>query len=204
MTLTRFTKIAALAVGLAFAGYSLMPSLDNVAKVRQLLDLAMPLETEGGEARLQALSSIPDAARIIYPAQGAHRRTLMVLSDPTCPHCQSFHGEIPSLNEHGWEVQVLLAPRGGTQGEYWPASQSIWCARDRKAALEAHMAKTGDVPAAPVSECDTGGLLAIVTAAEQLGIERRPYLVLDDGTGIKGAVPADALEQFNPTTKSEH
>lgn len=197
MTLTRFTRLAVFAGTLVFIGYVMQPSMENVSRLREAFDIAMPFEAEGAEARLQALASIPDHDRVIYPAQGEKRHTLVVLSDPTCPHCQAFHGEIPKLNAKGWEVQVLIAPRGGPESEYWPASRSIWCAQDRKAALEAKMANTGGDLVAP--ECSTQGLAAIVTTAESLGIMRRPYLVLEAGQGIKGALPADAFAEIETT-----
>jgi len=197
MTLTRFTRLAVIAGTLVFIGYAMQPSMENVSRLREAFDIAIPFEADGAEARLQALTSIPDHDRVIYPTQGEKQHTLVVLSDPTCPHCQTFHGEIHKLNARGWDVQVLIAPRGGQDGEYWSASRSVWCAKDRKAALDAKMANTGSDLVSP--ECDTQGLAGIVKITESLGITRRPYLILEGGQGINGAMSVDSFDEIETT-----
>lgn len=204
MFLIRFTKLLTVAGALAFTAYALQPNLEKVAALRDVMDMAMPIEWQGQDIRLQALASIPEQDFILYPANGTPQRRVTIFSDPTCPHCQAMHAEIPKLNASGWEVRLLLAPRGGPDSEYWPASRAIWCAPKRQAALDAYMAGDRDSSEQASPECDLSGLAAIVAMTEKLGIKKRPYLVIEDGTGIQGALLAENLNQIpfnhkNPT-----
>ena len=119
--------------------------------------------------------------------------TVTVFTDVNCGYCRALHQQIEGFNKAGIAVQYVAWPREGvdtTAGRPTPTYKemsSVWCASDRKAALNAAM--TGHAPKAmacanPVKQQFNLGL--------QLGVTGTPTIFGSDGRMLGGYVDADA------------
>ena len=145
--------------------------------------------------RKRALAQVPESQRVIFaPAQP--RYTVTVFTDVNCGFCRALHEHIAALNKAGIAVEYLAWPREGvttTAGNLTPTYKemvSVWCAKDRKAALTA--ATKGRAPAAttcanPVQQQFDLGV--------KLGVSGTPTIVGPDGRILGGYVTPDQLLQ---------
>ncbi|WP_455233319.1 thioredoxin fold domain-containing protein [Geopseudomonas aromaticivorans] len=105
------------------------------------------------------------------------RGHIYLLSDATCPFSREMHKQVPSLVAQGIEVRYVSYPRGDKSGAGWKVHRNIWCAKDRKGALERAMAgKT-----LPAANC----------SAEHLESMEKQKVV-----GLKSKVPATPTTYF--------
>ena len=145
--------------------------------------------------RVAALAKVPASQRVIFaPAQPKY--TVTVFTDVNCGFCRALHGHIEAFNKAGIAVEYLAWPREGvttTAGNLTPTYKemvSVWCAKDRKAALTA--ATKGRAPAAttcanPVQQQFDLGV--------KLGVSGTPTIVGPDGRILGGYVTPDQLLQ---------
>ena len=145
--------------------------------------------------RKRALAQVPESQRVIFaPAQPKY--TVTVFTDVNCGFCRALHEHIAALNKAGIAVEYLAWPREGvttTAGNLTPTYKemvSVWCAKDRKAALTA--ATKGRAPAAatcanPVQQQFDLGV--------KLGVSGTPTIVGPDGRILGGYVTPDQLLQ---------
>jgi len=142
--------------------------------------------------RVKALAAIPDAQRVIFPAQGERKAHLQVFTDVDCGYCRKLHGEVARLNEMGVQVDYLAFPRGGARSAAAAKMSAIWCAEgDERRALMTR-AKNGE-NLAPAS-CDNP-VMEQFDIGRQLGVTGTPALVLDDGRLLPGYLPAEQLAE---------
>ncbi len=151
-------------------------------------------EMAKNNARMQTLAKMDETAMIVFPAKGETKHTLTVFTDIDCPYCKKFHNEVATLNENGISVRYLAFPRSGPQTPSYHKMVSIWCAKDRRQAMED--AKKGkDVTEA---KCENP-IMEQMIQAQNFGISGTPTLILDNGQMIPGYVPAQELIQaLNP------
>jgi thiol:disulfide interchange protein DsbC len=147
-------------------------------------------EERRGESRIKAIKSVKKEDMIEFaPADTKH--VVYVFTDVDCTYCRKFHTEVGTLNKAGVAVRYLAFPRAGVGTESFAKSVSVWCSKDRKAALTE--AKSGkDIPAAtcenPVKrEFDLG---------QSMGVRGTPTLYLENGQELGGYVPAEQLIQY--------
>jgi thiol:disulfide interchange protein DsbC len=111
-----------------------------------------------------------------------------VFTDVDCGYCRKLHSEVAQLNELGIEVRYMAFPRGGMESPAAQVMQSVWCADDRQAAMNA--AKQGQrvedkTCANPVAQEYQLG--------QQLGVQGTPAIFLANGVLIPGYQPAEQL-----------
>jgi thiol:disulfide interchange protein DsbC len=135
------------------------------------------------------VASIPvqDAIRI---GSKAAKKTVIVLSDPTCPYCVKLHGEIKKAAAKDPEVAFLVMPypRNPNDKATYRKCQAVVCAKSAKLLDDAYAGK--DLPEAT---CKTDAVGQTIRLAERLKIEGTPTMILPDGRMISGFMEADAL-----------
>lgn len=127
---------------------------------------------------------------IIYPAQGETKAHITVFTDTTCPYCQKLHAEVPELNKRGIEVRYLAFPRQGMGSPGSKQLESVWCAKDKPAALN-QMFTGREVK----SESCQNPVAQQFALGQNMGIQGTPAIILADGQMIPGYQPADQLAE---------
>lgn len=141
------------------------------------------------ELKLAALNAVSEDRMVIYAPEET-RHTVTVFTDIDCGFCRRLHAEMDQYNAQGIAIRYLFYPRAGIGSDSHAKAVSVWCADDRKGAMDA--AKAGrDVPAKtcenPVEEH--------LELGKQMRLQGTPALVLGDGEVVPGYVPADKLRR---------
>jgi thiol:disulfide interchange protein DsbC len=130
---------------------------------------------------------VQDAIRIGSP--GA-KKTVIVLSDPTCPYCVKLHGEIRKAVAKDPDVAFLVMPypRNPKDMATYRKCQAVICAKSEKLLDDAYAGK-----ALPEPACKTGAVDETIRLTERLRIEGTPTMILPDGRMVSGYMEAEAL-----------
>lgn len=158
-----------------------------------VLDVAARKDlTEAAMARVRAdvLKSLPMADRIVYPAQGATKHRIIVLTDVECGYCRKFHQEIGEHAKRGIEVQYMAFPRAGLGSEDYRKMVAVWCAPDRRKALTD---AKNDRPV-PRRACTTPVDMQY-NAGKRMGLEGTPMILTPGGEFVGGYLAPDTLVQ---------
>ena len=135
------------------------------------------------------VASIPvkDAIRIGSPAA---KKTVIVLSDPTCPYCVKLHGELGKAAAKDADVAFLVMPypRNANDKAAYRKCQTVVCAKSEKVLDDAFNGK--EVPA---PSCETKAVDETIRLAGRLQVQGTPSMILPDGRLISGYMQADAL-----------
>lgn len=135
------------------------------------------------------VASIPvkDAIRVGSPAA---KKTVIVLSDPTCPYCVKLHGELKIAAAKNADVAFLVMPypRNANDKATYRKCQAVVCAKSEKMLDDAF---TGKVVPAP--SCETKAVDETIRLAGRLQVQGTPSMILPDGRLISGYMQADAL-----------
>lgn len=127
---------------------------------------------------------------ISYPAKGEQKAVIDVFTDIDCPYCRKMHAEVPELNEYGVTVNYYGFPRSGPGTPSFLKYESVWCADDQQAAMDA--AKAGKTIAP--NSCDNP-VAAQYRLGGQVGVTGTPAILLEDGNVVRGYVPARSLAE---------
>lgn len=145
-----------------------------------------PVNIANGE-NIKLIKSIENDA-IVYKAKD-QKYVISVFTDYTCHYCQKFHEEINSYLDLGITVHYFAFPRQGLDSPVAKDMQSIWSAKDRKAAFD-NAYKGGKISPAT-------SLVPYVQmqfdAGRQIGLTGTPGIVLPNGQLLSGYVPANEL-----------
>lgn len=129
---------------------------------------------------------------IIYKAPN-EKHVITVFTDTTCVYCKKLHADMEDYNKQGITVRYLAFPRAGGQSSTAKSMAAIWCADDKKLAMD--NAKKGRKVAAASSSC-----IDMVNKQYELGlffgVKGTPAIILEDGTLTPGYVPANNLSQM--------
>lgn len=135
------------------------------------------------------VASIPvrDAIRV---GSKAAKKTVIVLSDPTCPYCVKLHGEIKKAAAKDPDVAFLVMPypRNPKDVATYRKCQAVICSKSEKLLDDAYAGK-----ALPEPDCNTGAVDDTIRLTERLKIEGTPMMILPDGRMISGYMEAEAL-----------
>ncbi len=140
---------------------------------------------------MAALMKLSEADMVIFTPKKPVTHTVTVLTDIDCTYCRKMHNEIDKYLNKGIRVRYLLYPRSGLEGPSAEKAESVWCAKDRNAALT--KAKSGEDP--EKKQCDNP-LQRITDFARATDISGTPALITDSGRMLPGYVPADQLAEF--------
>ncbi|MDM8347418.1 thioredoxin fold domain-containing protein [Pseudomonas sp. sp1636] len=153
----------------------------------QALNLTEQQETQGIAKEINGIAA---KEMVIFPAAQA-KTHITVFTDTDCGYCQKLHSEVPALNRLGVEVRYVAFPRQGLQSPAYQELVSVWCAKDRQAAMT--LAKTRqEVPAA---ECDNP-VAKQYALGQMIGVSGTPAIVLANGKLIPGYQPAAQLAKL--------
>ena len=158
----------------------------------KIIDLETRVEiTEArlSELKVAALAKVGEDQMIIYGPEDA-RDTVTVFTDIDCGYCRRLHSEMARYNEEGIRIRYLFYPRAGIGSDSYKKAVSVWCAEDRRAAMD--KAKAG-------REVDSQTCENPVDEHYELGqtmrISGTPALLLEGGELVPGYVPAHKLRK---------
>lgn len=148
--------------------------------------------TEQQETRAIAkeINSIPAKEMVIFAAEQP-KTHITVFTDTDCGYCQKLHSEVPQLNRLGVEVRYLAFPRQGLGSPAYKELVSVWCAKDRQAAM--NLAKSRQQ--VPAAECDNP-VAKQYALGQMIGVSGTPAIVLANGKLIPGYQPAPQLSKL--------
>ncbi|MDX1635987.1 MAG: DsbC family protein [Marinobacter sp.] len=147
-------------------------------------------ETGRTERRAEAMAAFGEEGLITYPAKGEQKAEIAVFTDIDCPYCRKLHDEMGRFNELGITVHYYGFPRSGPGTPSFAKYESVWCAEDSRAAMDA--AKQGR--SVPSKSCDNP-VRAQFELGGQVGVTGTPAIVLESGEMVRGYVPADRLAE---------
>jgi len=135
------------------------------------------------------VSSIPikNAIRVGSPSA---KKTVIVLSDPTCAYCVKLHGEIRKAVAKDADVAFLVMPypRNRNDQATYRKCLAVVCSKSETLLDDAYAGK--ELPAAT---CKTDAVDETIRLAERLKIQGTPTMILPDGRMIGGYMEAGAL-----------
>jgi thiol:disulfide interchange protein DsbC len=135
------------------------------------------------------VASIPlkDAIRVGSPSA---KKTVIVLSDPTCPYCVKLHGEIRKAAAKDADVAFLVMPypRNRNDKATYRKCVAVVCSKSEKLLDDAYAGKELPPPA-----CKTDAVDETMRLADRLKIQGTPTMILPDGRMVSGYMEAGAL-----------
>ena len=140
------------------------------------------------QVTLAAIDAIGEQQMLIFEAQGETRHTLTVFTDIDSAYSRKLQQQIGEYTGRGIRVRYLFFPRAGSGSASYDKAVAVWCAPDRRQALEQAMA--GEPVESPACENPVEQHLAL---AGRLGVSGAPVLVLDSGDMLPGYVTAERL-----------
>lgn len=151
--------------------------------------IANVTEAARAESRKAIMAGFGDDGVISFPAKN-EKAVVDVFTDIDCPYCRKLHDEVPQLNEYGITVNYYAFPRSGPNTASFRKYESVWCAENQQAAMDAAKAgrKVDEASCEnPVQEqYRLGG---------RIGVTGTPAIVLEDGNMVRGYVPAKRLAE---------
>ncbi len=147
-------------------------------------------ETRRTSVRLNAINKVSEDKMIIYAPEKT-KHTITVFTDIDCGYCRKFHSEIDSYLKEGIRVRYMSYPRSGVDTPSYYKAVSVWCAKDRKAAL------TSAQKDEPVEQktCDNPVKMQM-SLGDQVGVEGTPTIITDSGRLLSGYTPAARMAQM--------
>jgi thiol:disulfide interchange protein DsbC len=135
------------------------------------------------------VASIP-VGNAIRVGSGAAKKTVIVLSDPTCPYCVKLHGEIKKAAAKDPDVAFLVMPYPRNPGDAatYRKCQAVVCSKSEKLLDDVYAGK-----AVPEADCKTDAVAETIRLAERLKIEGTPTMILPDGRMISGYMGAEEI-----------
>ncbi|WP_017937378.1 DsbC family protein [Zestomonas thermotolerans] len=153
----------------------------------QAINLTEQAESQGIAREIEA---IPASEMVVFAPKNP-KAHITVFTDTDCGYCQKLHSEVPELNRRGIEVRYVAFPRQGIGSHGYNTLVSVWCAKDRQAAMNRAKAREEVPPATcdnPVSKQYELG--------QMIGVQGTPAIVLANGQMIPGYQPAPQLAKL--------
>jgi thiol:disulfide interchange protein DsbC len=147
--------------------------------------------------RSEIMKSVKDSDTIVYSPKGKTEHTITVFTDIDCPYCRKMHEEMQGYNDAGIAVRYMLYPRAGLNSPAYKKAVSVWCAKDRAAAMDDAKLK-GKID----SKTCENPVQRHMEIGEEVGVTGTPAIVLEDGSLIPGYRPAkDMARMLNKKVK---
>lgn len=151
--------------------------------------IANVTEAARADARRATMADFGDDGAITFAAED-EKAVVDVFTDIDCPYCRKLHDEVAQLNEYGITVNYYAFPRSGPDTPSFTKYVSVWCADDQQAAMNA--AKAGQ--SVEHATCENP-VEAQYRLGGKVGVTGTPAIVLEDGTMVRGYVPAKRLAE---------
>lgn len=146
-------------------------------------------ETARSGVRKAAFDRIGPDQRISFePADGTAERRVTVYTDFDCGVCRRLHDQIAQYNAQGIAVDYLLYPRAGIGSPSYDKAVSVWCAADKKTALDHAMRGAAPSPL----QCDNP-VDEQFAAGSRMGFSGTPALYAADGSYLGGYIAPEQL-----------
>ena len=143
------------------------------------------------------VASIPvqDAIRMGSPSA---KKTVIVLSDPTCRFCRMLHGEIKKAVAKDADVAFLVMPypREKSDKATYRKCLAVVCSKSVKLLDDAYAGKE-----LPEAVCKTAAVDETIRLAERLRIEGTPTMILPDGRMISGYMDSGGASRAAPVRR---
>ncbi|RJG10230.1 DsbC family protein [Pseudomonas cavernicola] len=148
--------------------------------------------TEKAESRSIAkeVNAIPLSEMVVF-APKSPKTHITVFTDTDCGYCQKLHSEVPELNRRGVEVRYVAFPRQGLGSHGYNTMVSVWCSKDRQAAM--NLAKGREE--LPAAQCENP-VAKQFQLGQMIGVNGTPAIVLANGQLIPGYQPAPQLAKI--------
>lgn len=157
-------------------------------------------ESKLADARIKAIHKLGKDQMINFEAK-IKKNDVYVFTDIDCGYCRKFHSEIDQYLAEGISVHYIFFPRAGKDSDSYKKAVSVWCAKDRNAALTA--AKKGTDPKNTTCNNPVDKQMAL---GMEVGVRGTPMIVTEKGVSFPGYLPpkqlAEAL-QYNVTDMLE-
>ena len=153
------------------------------------------------EAKATAMRNVGEENMVVYsPPKGvAMKHQVNIFTDIDCGYCRKLHSEMADYNKAGIEIRYLFYPRAGVGSESYNKAVKVWCANDRRSAMDT--AKAGKEVD---SKTDCSNPVADhMMLGSLIGVTGTPAMVLTDGTLVPGYVPADRLVKVLDSRQTE-
>jgi len=148
------------------------------------------------KSRASVINQLGENNMIVY-APKKTKYTVSVFTDIDCPYCRKLHHEMDKYNALGIKVRYLAYPRSGPNSPSFIKAENVWCAKDRKKALDDAFQNK---PVAKAT-CKNPVLEQFITGT-RLGVNGTPAIFLENGQILPGYYPADVLIKFLEKSKS--
>lgn len=157
-------------------------------KGEDAVNLTRQAESEG---LAKEINAIPMKEMVVFSPKEPAKAHITVFTDTDCGYCQKLHSEVPELNRRGIEVRYVAFPRQGVDSHGYNGLVSVWCAKDRQAAMDKAKAREELPPAS----CDNP-VAKQYELGQMIGVTGTPAIVLGNGTLIPGYQPAPQLAEL--------
>ncbi len=141
-------------------------------------------------ARYAAVDAMKDSMIVFSPPKDKIKHTITIFTDIDCYYCQKLHNEIGEFNRLGIQVRYLAFPPKGVGSASYDKAVTVWCSKDKKAALT--QAKSGEDLKA--IKCDSP-VDKHFELGNLLNVRGTPAIVLENGQLYPGYIPAARLSQ---------
>ena len=139
----------------------------------------------------KAINDIPVSEMVVFSPKEPAKAHITVFTDTDCGYCQKLHSEVPELNRRGIEVRYVAFPRQGVGSHGYNSLVSVWCAKDRQAAMD----KAKSRQELPAASCDNP-VTKQYELGQMIGVNGTPAIVLGNGELIPGYQPAPQLAEI--------
>jgi thiol:disulfide interchange protein DsbC len=144
-------------------------------------------EQKMSSTRKAALEKLGADKMIVFkPKIGKYK--VFVFTDIDCGYCRKLHSEIDQYLAEGIQINYLFFPRAGKGSDSYHKAVSVWCAKDRNAALT-DAKKDGKIDNKtcenPVDEH--------MRLAAEFDAKGTPLIVTENGNSFPGYLPAKQL-----------
>jgi thiol:disulfide interchange protein DsbC len=147
--------------------------------------------------RLKALDKLGVDNMVVFKPK-IHKHHIYVFTDIDCGYCRKLHSQIEEYLKEGIEVRYLFFPRAGKDSESYKKAETVWCAKDRNAALT--RAKNGENFTSKSCKNPIDEHMAL---AHAFGASGTPMIVTEKGVIIPGYVPPKELSKELDGIKDE-
>lgn len=135
--------------------------------------------------RISEIDALGESDMVVYKPETVEH-TITVVTDIDCSYCRRLHKEIPQYLGNSIKVRYIFMPLKGN--EDFNKTVSVWCADDRKTALDVAYASGVIKP----KECDNP-ILKHMELARKLGVRGTPAIILENGDMLPGYVRVKKL-----------
>ncbi|MBV7564027.1 thioredoxin fold domain-containing protein [Pseudomonas sp. sia0905] len=147
-------------------------------------------EVEESKAIAKQINAIPAKDMVVF-APKEPKTHITVFTDTDCAYCQKLHSEVGELNKLGVEVRYLAFPRQGMGSKGAKDLASVWCSKDRQAAMNKAKARES----IPQVSCDNP-VAQEYQLGQAIGVNGTPAIILENGKMIPGYQPAAQLAKL--------